>query len=50
MMQATPNSHDSQYKMRKGLIQKDEVFVRIRKDTVKGDTLVPNNATTMPGY
>ena len=30
--------------------KKDEVYVRIRKDTVKGDTLVPNNSTTILGY
>ena len=35
-MSAIPNSHDSQYKMPNGLIKKDGVYVRIRKDIVKG--------------
>ena len=50
MMSATQNSHDDQYKMQNGLIKKDEVYVRIMKDAVKGDTLVPKNATTMSGH
>ena len=41
MMSVTPNSHDSQYKMQNGLMKKDEEYVRITKDTVKGDTLSP---------
>ena len=36
MMQATPNSHDSQYRMQNGLIKKDEVYPRIRNDPGKG--------------
>ena len=49
-MQATPNGHDSQYKKQCGLVKKDEVHVRIRKETLKGHKLVPNNATTMSEY
>ena len=48
MMSATPKSHDSQYNIQNGLIRKDTVYVRIRKDAVKGDTFVPNNATEIP--
>ena len=50
MMSAPPNSHDSQYIIQNGRIKKDEAYVRIVKDTVKGYTSVPNNATTMSGY
>ena len=40
MMSATPNGHDSQHNMQNGPIEKDDVYVKISKDAVKGDTLV----------
>ena len=49
MMSATPKSHDSQSKMQNGPIMKDDTYVMI-KATVKGYTLVPNNATAVSGY